>query len=66
MKNTLRAWKRFLAVNYGICWQDGFFDHRPRDIRELRKKTDYIRQNPVRAGLVEEAAQWPYKLEFPR
>ena len=41
-------------------WQKNFFDHRLRSEEEWEEKTHYIRQNPVRAGLVGSAEEWPY------
>jgi hypothetical protein len=41
-------------------WQDESFDHVLRGDETLRETIDYIRQNPVRKGLVEkpEDYQW--------
>ncbi|MCC5835810.1 MAG: transposase [Opitutales bacterium] len=60
MKSILKNWKRYLARNLGIQWQEDFFDHRIRSVTELNLKANYIRQNPVRAGLVKAAEDWPY------
>jgi len=38
-------------------WQEGCFE-------SLSEKWEYLRQNPVRAGLVEHAEDWPYHFEF--
>jgi REP element-mobilizing transposase RayT len=44
----------------GFLWQDEFFDHVLRGGESLRETIDYIRQNPVRKGLVEkpEGYRW--------
>ena len=42
-------------------WQRGLFHHRIRNDYQLREKLDYIRDNPVTAGLVEHAADWPWQ-----
>jgi putative transposase len=60
MKPSVASWKRWLATQHGICWQDGFFDHRLRSEESAIEKANYIRLNPVRAGLVAEPSQWPY------
>ena len=60
MKQSVASWKRWLATQHGICWQDGFFDHRLRSEESAIEKANYIRLNPVRAGLVAEPSQWPY------
>jgi REP element-mobilizing transposase RayT len=41
-------------------WQRGFFDHVLRRYESYAEKWLYVEQNPVRAGLVETAPDWPY------
>jgi putative transposase len=41
-------------------WQESFTNHRIRDVVDFEQHVEYIHQNPVRAGLVLEAAQYPY------
>ncbi len=60
MGKVLRDWKRFIAKEAGVVWQDGFFDHRLRREESLEEKAHYIRMNPVRAGLVAEPKDWKY------
>jgi hypothetical protein len=36
------------------------FDRALRTVKEHHEKVDYIHQNPVRAGLVERAEDWPW------
>ena len=45
-------------------WERGFFDHVIRNAESYAQKWDYVRQNPVRAGLVERAEDWPYQGEI--
>jgi REP-associated tyrosine transposase len=45
-------------------WQPGFFDHLLRNDESYAQKWEYVRQNPVRAGLVESAEDWPYQGEI--
>jgi putative transposase len=45
-------------------WQPGFFDHVLRNDESYAQKWEYIRDNPVRAGLVAEWHQWPYQGEI--
>jgi len=47
-------------------WQKGFFDHILRSAESYRLKWEYVRQNPVRAGLVKRAEDWPYQGEVLR
>jgi putative transposase len=44
----------------GPVWQSEFFDHVLRSNDSLCEKVDYICQNPVRAGLVMEEAEYPW------
>jgi REP element-mobilizing transposase RayT len=60
MDKAPRDWKRFIAKRCGVTWPDGFFDHRLRTDESFDEKVHYIRQNPVRAGLVEQASSWPW------
>jgi len=53
-------WKRWLTKNHGVSWQENFFEHRLRQEESLGNKAEYILQNPVRAGLIREAKDWPY------
>lgn len=41
-------------------WQKGFFDHLIRSNESHQEKWKYVRENPVRAGLVARAEDWPY------
>jgi REP-associated tyrosine transposase len=41
-------------------WQRGFFDHVLRSDESYSQKWNYVRENPVRAGLVTKADDWPY------
>ena len=42
-------------------WQPEFFDHLLRSDESLREKIAYVHNNPVRAGLVKDPKDWPYK-----
>jgi putative transposase len=53
--------KRYLARRHSILWQRGFFDHRIRSDKLLRRTEHYVRMNPVRAGLVKNPEDWPYR-----
>jgi REP element-mobilizing transposase RayT len=44
----------------GRVWQDESFDHVLRGNESLRKKAEYILENPVRAGLVMRAEDYPW------
>jgi putative transposase len=45
-------------------WQPGSFDRLLRSDESAEEKWQYIRENPVRAGLVEKWQDWPYRIGF--
>lgn len=45
-------------------WQEGCFDRLLRSDESLSEKWEYLRQNPVRAGLVKNSDDWPYQFQF--
>lgn len=63
MSKAIGDWKHFHSRKHAIVWQEGYFDHRLRDDErgeQLSAKVDYIRQNPVVAGLCAQAEDWPW------
>jgi REP element-mobilizing transposase RayT len=67
----IRDWKKWTgrllssyAIDRGQIWQSEFFDHLLRTPRSYDEKWEYVRQNPVRAGLVPVPEAWPYAGEF--
>ena len=45
-------------------WQPGSFDRLLRSDESAEEKWQYIRENPVRAGLVINWQDWPYRVGF--
>jgi putative transposase len=45
-------------------WQQGFFDHLIRHGESYAQKWEYVRQNPVRAGLVSGPDDWQWQGEI--
>jgi hypothetical protein len=41
-------------------WNAGFYDWTIRDVADWNSKAEYIRQNPVKAGLAARVEDWPY------
>jgi len=41
-------------------WQKTFFDHLLRSSESYSEKWNYVRENPVRVGLVASIEDWPY------
>jgi putative transposase len=50
----------------GTHWEKDFFDHVLRSQESYLEKMEYVRQNPVRAGLVKRPEDWPYQGEIHR
>ena len=44
----------------GPIWQREYFDRIMRSDEDIRRKAEYICQNPVRAGLVERVDDYPW------
>ena len=69
----LSSWARMLKIALGKIlgqcgchppfWQRGFFDHLVRSSESYRQKWEYVRDNPVRAGLTERYEDWPFQGE---
>ncbi len=57
--------KRILAETHrsGPLWQREFFDHLIRSNESYHQKWEYIKENPVRAGLVKQSREWPWQGE---
>lgn len=66
----MKSWKNALSKTLrqmGIPaqhWEKDFFDHVMRSAESYEEKWNYVLQNPVRAGLVQRAEDWPYQGEI--
>jgi REP element-mobilizing transposase RayT len=66
MSEVIRDWKRFHTRTDHVMWQEGYFDHRLRAEErgtQLSAKLNYIRENPVAAGLCTRAEEWPWLID---
>ncbi len=61
MAKWARKFKIYTARETGVRWQRDFFDHRLRYAEEVRLKSDYVLQNPVRAGLAAKTEEWLWR-----
>ena len=64
LSNLIRDSKRITARTAKIDWQRNFFDHRLRDDESEIEKAAYIRQNPMRGGLVDASQEWAYVMDL--
>ncbi len=64
--NASAAIKRFMRQDLKATWQwqPGSFDRLLRSDESAEQKWQYMRENPVRAGLVQEWSDWPYCIGF--
>lgn len=67
LSEVLKSWKSFSAHEAnrilgrsGQLWQEDYFDRFIRDATHFDNARRYIRENPVKAGLVEHPEEWPY------
>jgi REP element-mobilizing transposase RayT len=68
LKKSLEQFKRWtghqaaklLKFKDQRFWQDEWFDHWSRSDEEDEKIIEYIRQNPVKAGLIGNHLDWPH------
>jgi REP element-mobilizing transposase RayT len=50
-----------LKHRYGLdLWAKGYYDRIVREDEYLARYVEYIRENPVRAGLVSDATDYPF------
>ncbi len=60
LRRLMAAFKRYLARLHHVRWQRDFFEYRLRGSDLVAVTLEYLRQNPVRAGLVRTPEDWPY------
>ena len=68
MRAWVRMWKsvsaRKLMPHLHVSapfWQEEYFDRYLRSGESYKEKWEYVQANPVRAGLVSHASEWPYQ-----
>ncbi len=52
------------AKQRGMVWQGEFFDHVLRSSESYSQKWQYVKENPVRAELVQKSDDWPFQGEI--
>ena len=67
LPSIIHSWKSFTATEAnkilgrsGSFWMEDYYDRFIRNEEHLQSTLDYIRQNPVKAGLVQRAEEWPW------
>jgi REP element-mobilizing transposase RayT len=70
LSEFIGAWKSWTTHQSQLLgcgprlWQREFFDHLLRNSESYEEKWEYVRANPVRAGLVSRAEDWPWQGEI--
>ena len=64
VSGLMKRWRRQQARRDDWRWQPGSFDRLLRSEESASEKWVHIRENPVRAGLVERWQDWPHRLGF--
>jgi len=68
----MKSWKNALSKTLREMniparhWEKDYFDHVLRSAESYEQKWLYVRDNPVRAGLVKRWEDWPYQGEIHR
>ena len=67
ISDIMHSWRSFTAHEAnmvlgrtGQFWMEEYFDRYIRDAEHFDSTVRYIRNNPVKAGLVSEPEQWPW------
>jgi putative transposase len=66
LKRWIMKWKSYCSRNwhdrkFGEIWQRNYWDRQLRQSESYREKSDYIRMNPVRKGLVSLSKEWLFQ-----
>jgi REP element-mobilizing transposase RayT len=67
----MRKWKARVSRVWPVAaeqpiWQRGHWDRQLRSREHYDERWEYVRQNPVRAGLCASAGDWPWQGEMER
>ena len=67
LENWVTYWKKFFSIRHGVPehrWLPNCWDTRLRSGESYDEKWEYVRNNPIRHGLVAQADEWPYQGEL--
>jgi len=60
VKHFSAVWINRVLQRRGRLWQEDSYDHVVRNLQDYEEKSLYIYMNPVKAGLAQDPAQWPW------
>jgi putative transposase len=65
LASWIAYWKRLVAFEYDqALWQKNYWDTQLRHHENYAQKWDYVRNNPVRAGLCADPGDWSFQGEL--
>ena len=70
LSETIKHLKQSITKSFAyrhrpqFVWERGFFDRLLRTSETYSERWNYVRMNPVRAGLVHDPDDWPYQGEI--
>lgn len=69
LKSWIKYWKSEVSLHWPQkeeqpIWQQDFWDTKLRSGEKYVIKWDYVKNNPVRQGLVKKSEEWPYQGEL--
>jgi len=72
LSQILHSWRSFTAKKAnrilgrsGPFWMEEYYDRYIRNDEHFANALEYIRMNPVKAGLASEVGEWPWAWEMP-
>jgi REP element-mobilizing transposase RayT len=67
LSDVVKSWKSFTSRQAnsrlgrtGAFWEPDYFDRYMRNEDHLMRTIEYVENNPVKAGLVNKAVDWPW------
>ena len=67
LSDVVKSWKSFTSRQAnsrlgrtGAFWKPDYFDRYMRNEDHLMRTIEYVENNPVKAGLVNKAVDWPW------
>ncbi len=69
MTSWVKYWKSYVSRRWPFIeqqpiWQKGYWDRQLRTGESYSAKWNYVRNNPLRHGLVKDPNEWPYQGEL--
>ena len=72
LDRVMKSFKSYTGMRIGKIlgvrplWQEGYYDHALRDMKDFESRLNYMHDNPVRKGLAERRECYEYSTAHPR